>query len=81
MQHITKLKLAAIHQLCDVEDISTERMYAYMQDIVKVDVDTINSYMVLGDANHVNLFKEVNSLTEVMINIGNTNQRRKRDKI
>lgn len=72
MQHITKLKLAAIHQLCDVEDISTERMYAYMQDIVKVDIDTINSYMVLGDAIHVKLFKEVNSLTEVMINIEET---------
>lgn len=37
--------------------------------------------MALGDAIHVKLFKELNSLTEVMINIGNTNQRRKRDKI
>lgn len=72
MQHITKLKLAAIHQLCDVEDISTERMYQYMQDIVKVDIDTINSYMVLGDAKHEILFKEVNSLTEVIINIDKT---------
>lgn len=72
MQHITKLKLAAIHQLCDVEDISTERMYQYMQDIVKVDIDTINSYMVLGDAKHENLFKELNSLTEVIINIDKT---------
>ena len=68
MQHITKLKLAAIHQICDIKDISTERMYAYMQDIIKVDIDTINSYMVLGEAKHEILFEEVNSLTEVIIN-------------
>ena len=72
MQHITKLKLAAIHQLCDIEDISTERMYAYMQNMAKVDIDTINSYMVLGEAQHEILFKEVQSLTEVIINIEKT---------
>ncbi len=43
-----------------------------MQDIVKVDIDTINSYMVLGDAKHEKLFQEVNSLTEVIINIDKT---------
>jgi hypothetical protein len=67
MQHITKLKLAAVHQLCDVEDKSTEFMYQLMQDICKVDIDTVNNYMTNED--HVKLFKEVNDLTEVMIKL------------
>lgn len=72
MQYITKLKLAAIHQLCDVEDVSTERMYQYMQDSLKVDIDCINAYMSLGDEQHQVLFREVNEFTEVIINIEKT---------
>lgn len=67
MQHITKLKLAAIHQLCNVEDKSTEYMYQLMQDLCKVDTDTVNNYMI--NENHTKLFDEVNQLTEVMIQL------------
>jgi hypothetical protein len=68
MQYITKLKLAAVHQLCDAEDKSTEYMYQLMQDSCKVDLDTVNSYMI--NENHTKLFKELNSLTELMILLG-----------
>jgi hypothetical protein len=69
MQHITKLKLAAVHQLCDAEDKSTEYMYALMQTTCKVDIDTVNSYMV--NENHEKLFREVNELVELIIKIEN----------
>jgi hypothetical protein len=70
MKHITKLKLAAIHQLCDAEDKSTEYMYQLMQDTCKVDIDTVNNYMI--NENHSKLFKEVNELSEILINLGNS---------
>lgn len=69
MQQITKLKLAAIHQLCDVEDKSTEYMLQVMQDICKVNLDTCITYMNLKDEEHKKLFKELNELTEIMIKI------------
>jgi len=69
MQYITKLKLAAVHQLCDAEDKSTEYMYQLMQDTIKVDIDTVNNYMV--NENHSKLFKELNELTNLMIQLGN----------
>jgi hypothetical protein len=68
MQHITKLKLAAVHQLCDAEDKSTEYMYALMQNTCKVGLDTITDYMM--NENHEKLFKEVNQFAELMINLG-----------
>lgn len=67
MQYITKLKLAAVHQFCDIEDKSTEYMYQLMQDTCKVDIDTVNNYMV--NENHEKLFKEVNELLELIIKI------------
>jgi hypothetical protein len=67
MQHITKLKLAAVHQICDIEDKSTEYMYQFMQDACKVDIDTVNNYMV--NENHEKLFKEVNELIELTLKI------------
>lgn len=69
MKYITKLKLAAVHQLCEVENKSTEYMYQLMQDVVKVDIDTVNNYMI--NENHSKLFKELNNLTEIMILLGN----------
>jgi hypothetical protein len=69
MQHITKLKLAAVHQFCDVEEKSTEYMYALMQTTCKVDLDTVNNYMV--NENHEKLFREVNELVELIIKIEN----------
>ncbi len=70
MKYITKLKLAAVHQLCDADDKSTEYMYALMQDTVKVDLDTVNNYMFLSNKEHLRLFKEVNSITDLMILLG-----------
>ena len=70
MQYITKLKLAAVHQLCDAEDKSTEYMLQLMQDTCKVDLDTCISYFNLTDE-HSKLFKDLNGLTDVMIALGN----------
>lgn len=64
MQHITKLKLSAIHQLCDVEDKSTAYMLETMQSICNVDLGTCIKYMELGEEEHSQLFKELNSLIE-----------------
>lgn len=67
MKYITKLKLAAIHQLCDVEDKSTEYMLQFMQDTCKVDLDCVLAYMQLSDEEHKRLFNEVNNFTELFI--------------
>jgi hypothetical protein len=40
-----------------------------MQDTIKVDIDTVNNYMV--NENHSKLFKELNELTNLMIQLGN----------
>lgn len=71
MQHITKLKLAAIHQICDVEDKSSEYMLQLMQDACKVDLDTCTSYLLLPKEEKTKLFAELNSLTEVMVYLEN----------
>lgn len=65
MKHITKLKLAAVHQICDLEDKSTEYMLQLMQDSCKVDLDTCIFYMQLTDEHEV-LFKELNSLLKII---------------
>jgi hypothetical protein len=59
MKYITKLKLAAVHQLCDADDRSTEFMIQYMQDVCKVSHDTVESYLLLPHKEHKKLFKEV----------------------
>lgn len=66
MQYITKLKLSAIHQLCDAEDRSTEFMIQYMQDICKVSHDTVMDYFALPQKERNKLRKDVNSFTEMM---------------
>ena len=71
MKHITKLKLAAVHQLCDVEDKSTEYMLQLMQDSCKVNLDTCLAYLELTDE-HRKLFLELNDLLSVMVNLGKT---------
>lgn len=68
MKYITKLKLAAVHQLCDVEDRSTEYTLQVMQDIVKVNLDTVLNYMQLSEKVHADLFREVNEFNGVLIN-------------
>jgi hypothetical protein len=67
MQHITKLKLAAVHQICNIEDKSDEYMYQFMQDTCKVDLDTVINYMT--KENHMKLFMEVNELLELTLKI------------
>lgn len=72
MKYATKLKLAAVHQLCDVEDRSTEYTIQVMQDIVKVDLDTVIKYFELGEQVHSTLFREVNEITKVLIDAEST---------
>lgn len=69
MKYITKLKLAAVHQLCDAEDKSTEFMYQFMQDTCKVDLDCVNSYMFLSDEEHTKLFREVIDFLKLFENL------------
>ena len=64
MKHITKLKLACVHQYCDINDKSTEYMYQLMQDVCKVDIDTINNYIKFE--NHEELFKQIESVAEII---------------
>jgi hypothetical protein len=69
MRYITKLKLAAVHQLCDVEDKSTEYMLQFMQDTCDVDLDCCISYMNLSENEHSELFNEVLMINEVFIKL------------
>lgn len=62
MKHITKLKLAAIHQLMDAEDRSTEYMIQYMQDTCKVSFDTVMNYLQLPQEEKQANFKLINEL-------------------
>jgi len=72
MQYITKLKLASVHQICEVEEKSTEFMIQYMQDSCNVDLDCVMAYMNTPVEVKIKLFKEVNSLVEVMAHIEQT---------
>ena len=69
MQYITKLKLAAVQQLCDTEDKSTEYMLQLMQDVCKVSLDTVLNYLEHEDK--PKLYKDLNSLTEVIVQLEN----------
>jgi hypothetical protein len=71
MQHKTKLKLAAVHQICDVTDKSTEFMLQVMQDICKVDLNTCVKYLELPEEEHNVLFQEVNAVAETIVQIDN----------
>ena len=71
MQHKTKLKLAAVHQICDVTDKSTEYMLQVMQDMCKVDLDTCVKYMELGEEEHKVLFEQVNAVAQIIVDIDN----------
>jgi hypothetical protein len=73
MKYITKLKLAAIHQLCDAQELSTEFMYKIMMDFCKVDIDCVNTYMML--TNHVELFEEVNGFVSLLIRLDSIKQK------
>jgi hypothetical protein len=74
MKYITKLKLAAVHQLCDAEDKSTEYMLQLMQDTCDVDLDCCLSYMDLPNNEQLTLFKEVLMMNEVFIRLNGGNK-------
>jgi hypothetical protein len=65
MKYITKLKLAAMHQLCDAEDRSTEFMIQYLQDMCKVSFDTVMNYLQLPQHELNTLRREVNGFMEM----------------
>lgn len=66
MQYITQLKLATVHQMCDAEDKSTEFMIQFMMDSVGVSHDTVINYLSLTQEKKINLFKDLNSLLDVV---------------
>lgn len=66
MKHITKLKLASVHQICEIEEKSTEYMLQCMQDFCNVDLDCCVAYMQLGGDVHQKLFDEINELANVI---------------
>lgn len=67
MKYITKLKLAAVHQLCDVEERSTEYTLQVMQDIVKVNLDAVVAYLSLPEEELSELRKGVNEIIKIAI--------------
>jgi hypothetical protein len=67
MKHITKLKLAAVHQLCDKEDRSTEYMLQLMQDSCGVDLECCLKYMEIP--NKQELFQEVNDFCNLFMKL------------
>jgi hypothetical protein len=71
MKHITKLKLAAVHQYADAMDKSTEWMLQFMQDSCNVDLDCVMNYLQLPDKEMSSLKQEVNSFVDVMVELEN----------
>lgn len=67
MQYITKLKLAAVEQLCDAEERSTEYMLQLMQDTCKVTLDCTLAYLKITSKEKEKLFKEVVEFAELFI--------------
>ena len=65
MKEFTKLKLAAVHQMCDAADKSTEFMIQYMQDTCKVDLDSVMNYLQLPEEEKQQLFKQVYEFVSV----------------
>jgi hypothetical protein len=69
MKYITKLKLAAVHLVCDVEDKSTEYMIQFMQDVCKVNLDCVMNYLQLSEEEHTKLKDEVADFTVTVTQI------------
>lgn len=60
MKYITKLKLAAAHQWCDMKDMSTEFTIEFLKDTVGVDHDCAVNYLSLPDVELRRLRLELN---------------------
>lgn len=70
MKYITKLKLAAINQICDAEDKSTEFMIQLMQDACGVDHGCVMNYLInVSDKEKEQLYEDVLSFTETFYKI------------
>lgn len=64
MNQITKLKLACVFHYCVVKHESNEYMYQLMQDVCKLDRDTINQY--IEKENHEELMNQVIAVVETI---------------
>jgi len=67
MKQKTKLKLAVIHQHCNVNDKSTEYMLQLMQDTCNVNLDTCIKYMSLSGVEHKQLFTQINTVCDTIV--------------
>jgi hypothetical protein len=76
MKYLTKLKLAAVQQLCEAEDRSTEYMHQLMQDAADVDLDCCISYFKLSEEEKEKLTNDVNSFLNVFTKIDDLTNRR-----
>lgn len=72
MKYITKLMLAYIHHLCDVETKSTEFMIQYMQDVCNISIEEVNSYLSLSNEEQIKLREEAGSLLDLFIKLEET---------
>lgn len=66
MKYITKLKLAASHQYCDVMDKSTEFTIEFLKDTVGVDHDCVISYLTLPESELDKLRDELNDFLDFL---------------
>lgn len=69
MKHSTLLAIATVHQYCKSLDKSTEFTYQTIQDICKVDLDTVNNYFIKYSNQHETLFNEINTINEIVIKL------------
>ena len=70
MKYITKLKMASVHQWCDVEDKSTEFTIQFIQDTCKVSHDTVMAYFAIPFEKKQKLFNDLNSLIDTICLLG-----------
>lgn len=73
MKYNTKLQLAAVHQLCDALDKSTEYTFQLMQDTCNVSHDAVVNYFKIPQGEKQELFNTIISLTGVIIKLENMN--------
>lgn len=69
MTSFTKLKLAAVYQLCIEQDKSTEFTIQYLQDTCKVDLDCVLTFLNIPIKEKMKLYKEVNDFTDLMVKV------------
>ena len=73
MKHSTLLAIATVHQYCESLDKSTEFTYQLIQDVCKVNLDTVNNYFIKHSNQHETLFNEINTINEIIIELDSHN--------